>query len=340
MSDPTSSTRRISYKWWLLAGLLPVAALMAWVWMGSPDDRFEQAPGQQLILTGHAVHPRLTENDSKYFSEIARIAVTPSVMIAHEQLISEELTGGRSLSAGERHVLYAELAKHAATQIAAVSRSGVDRRIIKFASECRFNRLEASDLWARLQVPDLESAAARLAVGFIVDLMPDAQGRSKTAEQALGQAWTKSLSGTAEFLREAKSAADALQIVEQSLASTHLRFLREVGPEESLELPAYHDVVASAVTALEAKSGRLIPQLGTAALSGALVGRHSRRMNWDFLPDEIKELKILSQKAVGHCIVSEVEVSVVGKLAGPRKARIRLAHAALVSESPQLLFVE
>jgi hypothetical protein len=77
------------------------------------------------------------------------------------------------------------------------------------------------------------------------------------------------------------------------------------------------------------------------ALSKALIGRRSAKMDFNFEPGEIRELEILSQEAKGHCIVTTVKVDVISRfLKEHKQGELRIVHSTLTDGAPELLFVE
>lgn len=311
-------------------------ATAAWLLIRTPSEHFE-SPREQFV--SHPVRAQLSQADRDYYAEVSRLAVTPTMVMSVEQDLSQKFD--HSVSMIERNGFYSALMNVSAQRITGVPRAGVDRRLVKAAAEFRLHRIEEAQLVSQLQLPDLKTAGVKLLFDFLVSMAPDAQGRSKAADEAFQGTLVKGLSGAADAAKNMATTAERVRQLEAGLVESHTQLLKSLSTEESLGIPSYFDSIQAAVLKLEDAAKRGLPKLDQKALAACLVGRKSAKMVFSFEPGEVRELQVISQEVHGHCVVSTIKVSVVSRFLQEKKeGQIRLIHSMLAEGVPELLFLE
>jgi hypothetical protein len=310
--------------------------LIAWLLLRAPHERFE-SPQEQFA--SHPVRAQLSQADRDYYAEVSRFAVMPTMVMSVEQDFSQQFD--HTVSLIERNGIYAGLMNISAQRIASVPRSGIDRRLVKVASEFRLRRIDEAQQVLQLQLPDLKTVGVRLLFDFLVSMAPDAQGKSKAADEAFQGTLAKGVASAVDAAKSMVSAAESVRQLETGLIEAHTRLLKELSPEESIGVPSYFDSIQAATVRLEQFARKGLPKLDQKALASCLVGRRSAKMDFDFEPGEIRSLLVVSQEVRGHCVVSTVKVSAVSRFLQEKKeGQIRLVHSMLSEGSPELLFIE
>jgi len=313
-----------------------VLLLLAWLALRAPQEHFE-SPQEQFV--SHPVRLQLSQADRDYYAEASRLAVTPTMVMSVEQDLSQKFD--HSVSMIERNGFYSALMNASAQRIAVVPRAGVDRRLVKAAAEFRLRRIDEAQLVTQLQLPDLKTAGVKLLFDFLVSMAPDAQGKSKAADEAFQGTLVKGLAGAADAAKSMATTAERVRQLEAGLVESHTQLLKSLSPEESLGIPSYFDSIQAAVLKLEDTAKRGLPKLDQKALAACLVGRKSGKMDFSFELGEVRDLQVISREVHGHCVVSTVKVSVVSRFLQEKKeGQIRLIHSMLSEGSPELLFVE
>ncbi len=316
-------------------GLGALILLAAWVLLRSPADDIND-PKQ--TFPNHPVRAQLTDADKEYYAKVSRVAVTPTLIVGVELELAQ-LVGVEGVM--DRNPIYSGLMNASAQEIAGISWKGVDRRLVKAAAGYRLARIDEAKLVAQLQLPDMKTAGAKLFVEFLTSLAPDEQGRSRTAGEAVQATLAKGVASAADTVKELSAASTTVQSLEMAIMDAHTLLLKELTPEESLGVPSYFESVQSARQRFEARAKEAMKGLDKLALSKALIGRRSAKMNFNFEPGEIRELEILSQEAKGHCIVTTVKVDVISRfLKEHKQGELRIVHSTLTDGAAEVLFVE
>jgi hypothetical protein len=335
MSTPPSLPRQ-RRRLPLYVAVFLALAFACWLVLRPSYDGFE-APREQF--TSHPVRAQLSQADRDYYVEVSRLALMPTMVMSIEQDLSQQFDHDVSLI--ERNGLYGGLMNISAQRIASVPRSGIDRRLVKAASEFRLRRIDEAQLVVQLQLPDLKTAGVKLLFDFLVSMAPDAQGKSKAADEAFRGTLAKGFAGAADAAQTMATTAERVRQLETGLMESHTRLLKELAPEESIGIPSYFDSTQAAVLKLEDAAKSVLPKLDPKALAACLVGRKSGKLDFSFEPGEVRGLRVVSQEVRGHCVVSTIKVSIVSRfLQEQKEGQIRLVHSMLSGGSPELLFVE
>lgn len=316
-------------------GLGALILLAAWVLLRSPADDIND-PKQ--TFPNHPVRAQLTDADKEYYAKVSQVAVTPTLIVGVELELAQ-LVGAEGVT--DRNPIYSGLMNASAQEIAGIAWKGVDRRLVKAAAGYRLARIDEAKLVAQLQLPDMKTVGAKLFVEFLTSLAPDEQGRSRTAGEAVQATLAKGVASAADTVKELSAASTTVQSLEMAIMDAHTLLLKELTPEESLGVPSYFESVQSARQRFEARAKEAMKSLDKLALSKALIGRRSAKMDFNFEPGEIRELEILSQEAKGHCIVTTVKVDVISRfLKEHKQGELRIVHSTLTDGAAEVLFVE
>ena len=322
---------------WLYVSLGTVGLLLlTWLVLRPSEDDFEK-PKQDF--GSHPVRPQLTEADRSFYAEASQAALLPTVVMAVEREVADELGQGEALL--DRNPIYGGIMQLAAQRIAQLPRKDVDRRLIKAAAEYRLARLDEATLVAQLQLPDMKVVGAKLLVEFLVALATDAQGQGRTAGEAFQSTLASGLTGAADTVKSLSAKAASVQQLEMSLVDGHAALLKSLTPEESLGIPSYFESMQDGVARLETNAKKAGSALDKKALTDGLVGRRSAKMDFEFEPGEIRDLEVVSQTARGHCLITKVKIRLISRfLKENKEAEIRLVHTTLADGLPSLLLVE
>lgn len=337
-AEPTSgkSGSRAPYVVLGACSLVLLLGAAFWLFGRFPDAKFE-SPGEQFKSS--PVKAQLSQADKDYYVEVSRVALIPTVAMGVEAELFErfEVAGG----ALDRHPFYATLMNVSAQKITQIPRRDIDRRLVMAAAEYRLLRNDEAPLVLQLQLPDLKAAGVNLALDFLTAVIPDAQGNSKTAEDAIQSTFAKGLVSAADSVKTMAATADVVRKMEMSIKDRHDSLLKELSPEESLGVPSYADSTQSTIAWLEERAQKYAPLLTKDVIIKGLVGKKSPKMDFEFERGEIRELEIVSQVMRGHCIISEIKIRLISSfLQERREAQIKVVHSAISEGPPELLIVE
>lgn len=139
------------------------------------------------------------------------------------------------------------------------------------------------------------------------------------------------------------------KLQEQQNANTFQQYENEImlliekhrialGGAKALQLGSVASIAGEILAEQTKRAEQVSRQFDVKLVEGTLLGSSSATWN-NFEAGEIKAYRTVESKVIGHCIVTDAEIDVVGRINGARKLRVKMAHEVYIDGTVRLLAI-
>jgi hypothetical protein len=281
----------------------------------------------------------VSEADRNYYSKVIQIGYRPQVVIQSRiESLNWVYKGNppaesinQALSDSELPVQY----KRSSDMIRSIPHNGVSTDILSIGEEVAARRALQSLAQAEVAKPD---AAAEI-IRYIIDAATiEKQGLTeRQVDEMRMQMMLQRIGGfAAQTARSELLQADnqkTVQQLETEIAAAIERHRITIGGKKSVQLGNVTDHATLVLHEQSARAEAVSKSLSVELVEKTLVGLSSAQWR-NFRQGEIKHMKVISQRIVGHCILTEADLDMQATPNSPvRTVRIRMAHAVFLDGS-------